>query len=94
MITNSTGFEPDISQISDQLTKRLDEKKKSINDFLNIIQERADIEEQYSKSLEKIGNLSKYYLGNDLSNIIENTLQDSFTDIMQYIRNFLFISSE
>lgn len=37
MITNSTGFEPDISQISDQLTKRLDEKKKSINDFLNII---------------------------------------------------------
>ncbi|CAD8046051.1 unnamed protein product [Paramecium sonneborni] len=84
MINNQ--FEPDIIQITEQLSKRLNDKKKSIQEFLNILQQRAEIEEVYSKSLERIGN--------ELSNLVENTQQDSFTDIMQYVRNYLLISSE
>ncbi|CAK83385.1 unnamed protein product (macronuclear) [Paramecium tetraurelia] len=82
----NSKFEPDIVQITEQLSKRLNEKKKSIQEFLNILEQRAEIEDVYSKSLEKIGN--------ELSNIVENTQQDSFTDIMQYVRNYLLISSE
>ncbi|CAD8146160.1 unnamed protein product [Paramecium pentaurelia] len=82
----NSKFEPDIVQITEQLSKRLNDKKKSIQEFLNILQQRAEIEEVYSKSLEKIGY--------ELSTIVENTQQDSFTDIMQYVRNYLLISSE
>ncbi|CAD8140211.1 unnamed protein product [Paramecium octaurelia] len=82
----NSKFEPDIVQITEQLSKRLNEKKKSIQEFLNILEQRAEIEDVYSKSLEKIGN--------ELSIIVENTQQDSFTDIMQYVRNYLLISSE
>lgn len=50
-------FSPDISERIDTLSKKCIEKKKVILDFISLLQARAELEEYYSRSLEKIGSV-------------------------------------
>lgn len=48
-------FSPDISERVDTLSKKCNEKKKVILDFISLLKARAELEEYYSRSLEKLG---------------------------------------
>lgn len=49
-------FSPDINERIDTLSKKCYEKKKVILDFIGLMQARAELEEYYSRNIERIGN--------------------------------------
>lgn len=48
-------FSPDINERIESLTRKCLDKQKVIKDFIGLMQARADLEEYYSRNLEKIG---------------------------------------
>ncbi|CAD8086726.1 unnamed protein product [Paramecium primaurelia] len=77
-------FSPDISERIDTLSRKCLEKKKVILDFISLLQARAELEEYYSRSLEKIGE--------SLTKLIHG--KDSLKDLFIILRSYFHIQSE
>jgi hypothetical protein len=48
-------YSPDILERIETLSRRCADKKKVLTDYIGILQTRAELEEYYSRNLEKIG---------------------------------------
>lgn len=84
-------FSPDISERIDTLSRKCVEKKKVILDFISLLQARAELEEYYSRSLEKIG-IYTHSSGESLTKLIHG--KDSMKDLFVILRSYFQIQSE
>jgi hypothetical protein len=85
-------FSPDISERIDTLSRKCIEKKKVILDFISLLQARAELEEYYSRSLEKIGSILSIYIGESLTKLIHG--KDCMKDLFVILRSYFQIQSE
>lgn len=73
------NYSPDILERIDQLSKRFLDKNKVCEEFLYVLQERAELEEYYSRNLEKQAeNLNCLLNGKEIMKETFNCLRNFF----------------
>lgn len=50
---NSIGYSPDILEKNENLNKKFNDKQSACDELMYILKERAELEEYYSRHLEK-----------------------------------------
>lgn len=81
---NQIEYSPDIVGRIDALTKKALDKKRVLEDFIGIMKVRAELENYYSRHLEKISE--------SLTALIHG--KDQLKDIFLIMRNYISIQSE
>ncbi len=81
---NQIAYSPDIVERIESLSRKAMEKKKILSDFVGILQDRANLEDYYSRNLEKISE--------SLTKLIHG--RDNMKEIFLLVRNFVGIQAE
>ena len=81
---NQIAYSPDIVERIESLSRKAMEKKKILSDFVGILQDRANLEDYYSRNLEKISE--------SLNKLIHG--RDNMKEIFLLVRNFVGIQAE
>ena len=81
---NYLQYSPDIVERIETLSLRANEKKRVIQDFIGILQDRVNLEDYYSRNLEK--------LGESLNRLIHG--KDQMKDIFLLLRNYVSVQVE
>jgi hypothetical protein len=77
-------YSPDIVERIETLTFRALEKRRVMQDFIGVLQDRVNLEDYYSRNLEKIGE--------SLNRLIHG--RDQMKDIFLLLRNYIMIQAE